>query len=223
REEIRQQRRRDGDVGRLADADQRTPREQLRIAARQSRQHGRETPDEYPERDRARARAAIAPRPEHRRGEHVHQHEGRHQPAELRVRQRHGPLELRQQRGHDVAIEVVEQVDRGEDAERPDGRARRRCGGAQGVKFPRWTRAGLYPRPQAGASFRRSRYWRTGSRNPSLLVMVVPPATTRMKSPRGVRLTSRTWLMLIRHERLMRSIGWLWKDFSACCRVLRAW
>jgi len=60
-----------------------------------------------------------------------------------------------------------------------------RCGG----------RSGLYPRPSGGSGFRRSRYCLTGSRNPSLLVTVVPPDTTRMKSPRGVRLTSLTWLM----------------------------
>src|SRR5438270_7248997 len=59
-----------------------------------------------------------------------------------------------------------------------------RCGGD--------SRRTLAHSPYAGASFRRSRYCLTGSRKPSLLVTVVPPATTRMKSPRGVRLTSRT-------------------------------
>ena len=76
---------------------------------------------------------------------------------------------------------------------------------------------------QAGASFNRPRYCRTGSRKPSLLVTVVPPTVTRMKSPRGVRLISFTCCILTRQERLMRSIGCPWNDFSACCNVLRAW
>jgi len=56
-------------------------------------------------------------------------------------------------------------------------------------------------------SFMCSRCERTLSRNPSLLVTVVPPRSTRMKSPRGVRLTSWIRCVLTRQERLMRSIG----------------
>src|SRR2546430_13151244 len=57
----------------------------------------------------------------------------------------------------------------------------------------------------------------------TLFRSVVPPATTRMKSPRGVRLTSRTWLMLTRHERLMRSeehTSELQSQSNLVCRLL---
>ena len=46
-----------------------------------------------------------------------------------------------------------------------------------------------------------------------------PPASTRMKSPRGVRLTSRTWFMFATHERLIRSIA---SDCSDLFRLLQS-
>src|SRR6267143_1500046 len=71
-----------------------------------------------------RARAAIAPRPENGRCDHVHDHERRNQPADLRVGQPHRALQLRHDGRYDVAIEVVQQVNRGQDAERTSGGAR---------------------------------------------------------------------------------------------------
>ena len=51
--------------------------EQLRVAVRQTREHRRDAPDTDAKRNRAGTRAAIAPSAEYRRGDQVHQNEGR--------------------------------------------------------------------------------------------------------------------------------------------------
>ena len=155
-ETVGEQRRRDGDVRRFADADQRAPGEQLRIVTGKPREERRQTPHEHAERDRPGARAAIAPGAEHGRGDHVHQHERRYQQAELGIRKAHRAFQIRRDRRHDVAVEIVEQVDRGEDAERPEG-SWRRCGGAQVRRLAlTWPAVRLYRQRGRGREIFRS-------------------------------------------------------------------
>ena len=94
-----------------------------------------------------RVREPRSPRPRRPAPQHVHQHEGRHQPAELRIRE---PQRRRFRSGtmrrDDVTVEVVEQVDRREHAQRHTARSGRARRGVATQELPdpvRWTRRGL--------------------------------------------------------------------------------
>ena len=110
---------RDRSVGRLADADRGPRREEAREGARESTERRREAPDPDAEREKPRPPPAVAERPEDRRRQHVDENEAGHERPELRV----GELELRllqafDERGDDVAVEVVEEIDERQDRER---------------------------------------------------------------------------------------------------------
>ena len=129
RKQVREERRGDGHDRGLADPDQRARGEQVWIAVREAGEHRREAPDTDAEGDRARARTAVAPRAEHRRRHHVDEDKRRQQRAELRIRERHVALQIRGERGDHITIEVVQQINRGEQPECPiRGAARGRRG-----------------------------------------------------------------------------------------------
>jgi hypothetical protein len=124
REVVGEQRRGDRRVGRLPDADGGAGGEEAEEAVREAAEHRRHAPDRDAEGDQPRPGALIAQRAEHRRGEHVDDHEAGHQEAGAGV----GQLELGHlaqaldERRDDVAVEVVEEVDEGED-QQPVARA----------------------------------------------------------------------------------------------------
>ncbi len=86
REEVGEQRGGDGPIGRLADADDGAGGEQLRVVAGESRETGRQTPEEDADGDRARPRAAVAEPPEYRRRQHVDDRESRSSACRARSR-----------------------------------------------------------------------------------------------------------------------------------------
>src|SRR5581483_8596474 len=91
-EEIREQRWRDGAVGRLPDSDQGARAEELQVTAREARKTGRETPEKNADRDRLRTGAAVAEPPEDRRGEQIDDEKAAHQAPELGIREPHRSL-----------------------------------------------------------------------------------------------------------------------------------
>ena len=76
---IRQQTRRDGDVGGLADAYRRARHEQREKVDGKSGQRGRETPAHYADRDQPRPRAAVSKRAKHGREQRIDYQEAGHQ------------------------------------------------------------------------------------------------------------------------------------------------
>src|ERR1043165_9108580 len=108
----------------LIDADRRARDEQRREAAREPAQRRGDAPDHHAERDQRRAGAAVAERAEHRRRQRIDDDEAAGDEAELRV----GEVQLRfaqrlHQRRDDPAVEVIEEIDEGQDGERVTGRA----------------------------------------------------------------------------------------------------
>src|SRR6185312_11341280 len=91
---------------------------ELQVTAREAGKTGRETPEKNADRDRLRTGAAVAEPPEDRRGEQIDDQKAAHQAPELGIREPHRSLlEVRQQRRDDIAVEVVEEVDAGENGE----------------------------------------------------------------------------------------------------------
>jgi hypothetical protein len=117
--EVVDDRRRERRVARLADAADRARRHHRHERVREPRRRGRRAPHQHARRDQALARPAVGERAEDRRGQEVAEQERRREQPGLGVRQPEpalgdGQLELEQHRRHDHPIEVVQEVQPGE-------------------------------------------------------------------------------------------------------------
>ena len=121
REVVGEEGRRDRAVGRLPHPHRRAGGEERSEAARETAQGRGETPDRHPGGDQPRPRPAVPQGPEDRRGQHVDEDETGREPADLAVRKMERRLQALDDGGDDEAVQVVEQVDEGEDEEPPTG------------------------------------------------------------------------------------------------------
>jgi len=122
---VGQQAGRDRAVGRLADPDEGARDEQAHEAPRQPAEHGGDAPDRHAEGDEPGTGAGVAGGSEQRGGQHVDHDEATAQDAELGVADAQGRVAQRlAQKGEDVAVEVVAEVDEREHQEPRPGRAR---------------------------------------------------------------------------------------------------
>ena len=116
------QTRTDGRIARLANADEDAKRDHHRKRRREPRQDCAHTPYTNAGGDEPFARAAVAQPAKDRRGEEVADHERRHEPPGLTVVDVEIFLQRRQHRGEHEAVEVIEQVEAGEDEQHPGRR-----------------------------------------------------------------------------------------------------
>jgi hypothetical protein len=71
--------------------------------------------------------AAVAQPAEHRRREHVDDQERGREQSQLRVRRLHlRALQALDERGHDEAVEIVEEIGESQEGDGPEGRTARR-------------------------------------------------------------------------------------------------
>ena len=101
-------------VSRLPHAHQRAREQQHRITVDEGRQNCRNAPQRHPRRYETRPMVAIRGPAENRRRAHVNDDEDQGQPPELGIRQVQILAQRFQDRSHHVAVEVVHQVDRGQ-------------------------------------------------------------------------------------------------------------
>ena len=120
----------------LAHADDHADGEELREALRQAAARRGEAPDHHAAEHEIFSREAVAEIAEDRRGDEIAEHEGRGGPARVAVAQAEVLLQRRQHRRHDVAVEVIEHVQPGENRQRAPGRGGvaqgERCGACGG-------------------------------------------------------------------------------------------
>ena len=121
-----------GAVGALADADQRAEEQQHRVRRRQRRADGRDRPDEDAGEDHLARPDAVGDRSRHQRRDREHQQVHRREQPELREVDSSNVLaDERRHAVHDLAVEVVEEVDQRQQRQRRDaarplrGRGRR--------------------------------------------------------------------------------------------------
>ena len=117
-EVVRDQRRARRAVRRLSDADGRAAGEQLPVAPHQAAEEGERAPHRHAPGDDRAPGPEVAQHTERQRRDREDQDVRRAQPAELRVAQRQVALERLEQRVDDVPVDVVEEVD---DGQQPEG------------------------------------------------------------------------------------------------------
>ncbi len=110
----------DGGIAGLAQADQRAIDKQRAQRGRKAGQHGSQAPDEDAQGNQPFARRAIPQVAKERRGDKVSEHEGREQAPCLAIGQAHGALDRGQDRRQDVTIDVINQIEPGQDEQGPE-------------------------------------------------------------------------------------------------------
>ena len=128
-EEVRDPARTHRDEGGLADADDHPDGKQLRKILGERGAGGGEAPYHDPGQHEPFARIAVAQKTEERCGDEIAEHEGRCGPAAPGVAEMQVVLERRQHRGEDVAVEVVEEIQRREQRQGHPGGTKRGAGG----------------------------------------------------------------------------------------------
>ncbi len=115
REVIGEQGRRNRAVSGLSHADQRAGEKQRREPARESAEGRGDAPDGNPERDERRTLPAVAEKAEEGRRQQVDDDEAHGHESQLRIRDVQRHFDGIEHRRHDEAVEVVEEIDEGED------------------------------------------------------------------------------------------------------------
>ena len=116
------QTRTDGRIARFAQADEHAKRNHHRKRRREPRQDCAHAPHKNAGGDEPFARPAVAQPAEDRRRDEIADHERRHEPPGLLVVDAEIFLQRRQHRREHVAVEVIEQVETGEDEQNPGRR-----------------------------------------------------------------------------------------------------
>src|ERR1019366_696137 len=121
RKQVRDERGRDGDEGRLAHADQRMPNQQFPVGVGEGGEQSQSAPENRAEHDDPLARIAVGQRADKWRRDHIEPEEGAGEISHLSI----GEMEFRlHQRLHGKqhrAVNVIQQVQRGQQGQRRAG------------------------------------------------------------------------------------------------------
>lgn len=122
RKRVRNQARSNRRVTRFAHSNQHAEPQQFIECLRPTGQHRAQAPDEDAERDEPFARKAIPEETEERRRDEIADHEDRIGPADFPVGDGELTFLLGQHRRHDRTVDVIDQIEPGQNDQQPKGR-----------------------------------------------------------------------------------------------------